>query len=63
MESPSKPSLSPRERLDMLKTELKNVKATTNQGKWELLNTEIQNLREELTKDLQAGLKDVEKVF
>ena len=59
MESSSKPSPSPRERLDSLKIELESARATTNQWKWESLNNEIQDLREELTEDLQTGFKDV----
>lgn len=59
MDSSSKPPLSPRERLDLIKSELENVRASTNQRKWEMLNIEIQELREEITEELQAGLKDV----
>ena len=59
MESSPKPSPSPRERLDSLKIELESARATTNQWKWVSLNNEIQDLREELTEDLQTGFKDV----
>jgi hypothetical protein len=58
MESTSKPSLSPKERIELIKEELESIKESTNQRKWETLNIEMQELREDLTKEIQTGLKD-----
>lgn len=41
MDSSSKPPLSPRERLDLIKLELESVRASTIQRKWETLSIEI----------------------
>jgi len=58
MESASKPSLTPKERIELIKAELESIRVSTNQRKWEMLNMEMQELREDLTEEIQTGLKD-----
>lgn len=56
--SASKPSLSPQERIEQLRAELESIKATTAKHKWEMLAIEMQDIKDDLTDELQAGLKD-----
>lgn len=57
--SASKSSLSPQERIELLRTEMESIKATTAKNKWEMLAIEMQDIKDDLSDDLQAGLKDV----
>jgi hypothetical protein len=56
--SASKPSLSPQERIELLRSELESIKATTAKHKWEMLAIEMQDIKDDLSDELQAGLKD-----
>jgi hypothetical protein len=56
--SASKPSLSPQERIELLRAELESIKATTAKHKWEMLAIEMQDIKDDLSDELQAGLKD-----
>ena len=56
--SASKPSLSPQERIELLRAELESIKATTAKNKWEMLAIEMQDIKDDLSDELQAGLKD-----
>jgi hypothetical protein len=56
--SASKSSLSPQERIELLRTELESIKATTAKNKWEMLAIEMQDIKDDLSDELQAGLKD-----
>jgi hypothetical protein len=56
--STSKPNLSPQERIELLRTELESIKATTAKHKWEMLAIEMQDIKDDLSDELQAGLKD-----
>jgi len=56
--SASKPSLSAQERVELLRSELESIKATTARHKWEMLSIELQDIKDELADELQAGLKD-----
>ena len=56
--STSKPNLSPQERIELLRTELESIKASTAKHKWEMLAMEMQDIKDDLTDELQAGLKD-----
>jgi chromosome segregation ATPase len=58
MESASKPSLTPKERIELIKVELESIRVSTNQRKWEMLNMEMQEIREDLSEEIQTGLKD-----
>jgi hypothetical protein len=55
----SKSNLSPQERIEILRTELESIKASTAKHKWEMLAMEMQDIKDDLTDELQAGLKDV----
>jgi hypothetical protein len=50
--------LTPRERLEWVRSELESMRAYTNQMKWDNLKTEMEDLKDDLTDELQAGLKD-----
>lgn len=56
--SSSKSNLSPQERIELLRTELESIKASTARHKWDMLATEMQDIKDDLTDELQAGLKD-----
>jgi chromosome segregation ATPase len=58
MESGSKTPLTPKERIDLIRAELESIRASTNQRKWETLNFEMQDLRDELSDEIHVGLKD-----
>jgi chromosome segregation ATPase len=58
MESASKPTLTPKERIELIRAELESIKASTNQRKWEMLNMEMQDIRDDLSDEIQTGLKD-----
>jgi hypothetical protein len=57
-DSASKPSLTPQERIELLRAELNSIKATTAKNKWELLEMEMQDIKDDLSDEIQAGLKD-----
>jgi len=57
-DSASKPSLTPQERIELLRAELNSIKATTAKNKWELLEMEMQDIKDDLLDEIQAGLKD-----
>jgi hypothetical protein len=57
-DSASKPSLTPQERIELLRAELESIKATTAKNKWELLAMEMQDIKDDLSDEIQAGLKD-----
>ena len=56
--SSSKSNLSPQERIELLRTELESIKASTARHKWDMLAMEMQDIKDDLTDELQAGLKD-----
>lgn len=56
--STSKPNLSPQERIELLRTELESIKASTAKHKWEMMAIEMQDIKDDLSDELQAGLKD-----
>jgi hypothetical protein len=56
--SSSKSNLSPQERIELLRTELESIKASTAKHKWEMLAMEMQDIKDDLSDELQAGLKD-----
>jgi hypothetical protein len=56
--SSSKSNLSPQERIELLRTELESIKASTAKHKWEMLAMEMKDIKDDLTDELQAGLKD-----
>lgn len=58
MESASKPSLSPKERIELIRAELESIKVSTNQRKWDMLNMEMQDIKDDLSDEIQTGLKD-----
>jgi hypothetical protein len=58
MESGSKTPLTAKERIDLIRAELESIRASTNQRKWETLNFEMQDLRDELSDEIHSGLKD-----
>jgi hypothetical protein len=58
MESASKPSLTPQERIELIRAELESIKATTAKNKWEMLALEMQDIKDDLSDEIQAGLKD-----
>jgi len=56
--SSSKSNLSPQERIELLRTELESIKASTAKHKWEMMAIEMQDIKDDLSDELQAGLKD-----
>jgi hypothetical protein len=58
MDSASKPSLTPQERIELIRAELESIKATTAKNKWEMLAMEMQDIKDDLSDEIQAGLKD-----
>jgi len=58
MESVSKPSLTPQERIELIRAELESIKASTAKNKWEMLAMEMQDIKDDLSDEIQAGLKD-----
>jgi hypothetical protein len=58
MESASKPGLTPKERIELIRAELESIKASTAQQKWEMLTLEMQDIKDDLSDEIQTGLKD-----
>ena len=58
MESASKPSLTPQESIELIRAELESIKASTAKNKWEMLAMEMQDIKDDLSDEIQAGLKD-----
>jgi hypothetical protein len=58
MESASKPGLTPKERIDLIRAELESIKASTARQKWEMLELEMQDIKDDLSDEIQTGLKD-----
>jgi hypothetical protein len=58
MESASKPGLTPKERIELIRAELESIKASTAQQKWEMLTMEMQDIKDDLSDEIQTGLKD-----
>jgi hypothetical protein len=58
MEFASKPSLTPQERIELIRAELESIKASTAKNKWEMLAMEMQDIKDDLSDEIQAGLKD-----
>jgi hypothetical protein len=58
MESASKPGLTPKERIDLIRAELESIKASTARQKWEMLSLEMQDIKDDLSDEIQTGLKD-----
>lgn len=58
MESASKPGLTPKERIDLIRAELESIKASTARQKWEMLSLEMEDIKDDLTDEIQTGLKD-----
>jgi site-specific recombinase XerC len=58
MESASKPGLTPKERIDLIRAELESIKASTARNKWEMLALEMEDIKDDLTDEIQTGLKD-----
>jgi hypothetical protein len=58
MESTSKPSLTPKERIELIRVELESIKVSTTQRKWEMLNMEMQDIKDDLLDEIHTGLKD-----
>jgi len=50
--------LTPKERLEWVRGELESLRAYTSQMKWDSLKMEMEDLKDELTDELHAGLKD-----
>lgn len=58
MESASKHGLTPKERIDLIRAELESIKASTARHKWEMLALEMEDIKDDLTDEIQTGLKD-----
>jgi hypothetical protein len=57
MESASKPGLTPKERIDLIRAELESIKASTARQKWEMLSLEMQDIKDDLTDEIQTRFK------
>jgi hypothetical protein len=58
MDSGSQTPLTPKERIELIRSELESIRASTNQFKWDNLKMEMEDIKDELSDELQAGLKD-----
>lgn len=58
MDSGSKTPLTPRERIELVRSELESIRASTNKQKWDILKFEMEDLKDELSDEIHAGLKD-----
>jgi hypothetical protein len=58
MDPKAQTPLMPKERLEWIRGELESIRAYTNQIKWDNLKMEMEDIKDELSDELQAGLKD-----
>jgi hypothetical protein len=58
MDSGSQTPLTPKERIELIRGELESIRASTNQLKWDNLKFEMEDIKDELSDEIHAGLKD-----
>jgi hypothetical protein len=58
MDSESKTPRTPQERIEWVRAELESMRASTNQQKWDLLKFEMEDIKDELSDEIQVSLKD-----
>jgi hypothetical protein len=58
MDSGSQTPLTPKERIELIRSDLESLRASTNQLKWDNLKMEMEDIKDELSDELHAGLKD-----
>jgi len=58
MDSGSQNPLTPKECIELIRGKLESIRASTNQLKWDNLKFEMEDIKDELSDEIHAGLKD-----